>query len=165
MYPSCGSVRPKRTTRIDEPPSNQPDLSDDITILWFWQSAPEPKHERRAPQPDGDCEVPFAGTWWAATPPDDPRTSTDLMSYLLLPRRSGRVRRHLTRPDNVMVINTLRKLLKTLSGLAIGSRLVGSARYSRQHLRRNQLVSVMFLSQTMLNSNSPEWYLSTLRTK
>src|SRR6267378_2283688 len=47
MYPSCGSVCPKRTTHIDEPPSNQLDLSDDITIPGDSDDPPpEPKQER-----------------------------------------------------------------------------------------------------------------------
>src|SRR6266404_4929893 len=102
MYPSCGSVRPKRTTRIDEPPSNQPDLSDDITIPGDSDDPPpEPKQERRAPQPDGVDEVPLEEPIEQHAPPDEPEPVPKPGELPAQPRRSGRIRRPPTRPDNV----------------------------------------------------------------
>jgi len=122
MYPSCGSVRPKRTTRIDEPPSNQPDLSDDITIPGDSDDPPpEPKQERRAPQPDGLMRYLCRNLMSSKPPPDDQNQYLSLMSYLLFLGVLDESEGTLLALIMSMVINTLRKLLKTLSGLAIGS--------------------------------------------
>src|SRR6266404_1529702 len=122
MYPNCGSVRPKRTTHIDEPPSNQPDLFDDITIPGDSDNLPpEPNKERRALQPNGVDEVPLEEPIEQQAPPDEPEPVPEPGELPALPRCSGQIRQPPTCPDNVYGDKHPTKILKTLSGLAIGS--------------------------------------------
>ena len=122
MYPSCGSVHPKQTTHVDEPPSNQPDLSDDITIPGDSDDPPpEPNKERCALQPNGVDEVPLEEPVEQQAPPDEPEPVPEPDELPAQPQRSGRIRRPPTRPDNVYGDKHPTKILKTLSGLAIGS--------------------------------------------
>src|SRR5882762_7990551 len=80
---------------------------------------PEPNEDMRAPEP-----VPE---------PDE---------LPALPRRSGRVRRHLTRPDNVYGDKHPTEITKDIERTRNWKRLVGDQPgSSRQHLRRNQPVS------------------------
>src|SRR6266404_3617074 len=142
MYPSCGSVRPKRTTCIDEPPSNQPDLSDDITIPDDSDDPPpEPKQERCTPQPDGVEEVPLQEPNEQQALPDDPELVPKPDELPALPRHSGRVRRHLTHPDNVYGDKHPTEITKDIEQTCNWKCLVGDQPGSScQHLRCNQPV-------------------------
>src|SRR6266404_6252899 len=143
MYPNCGSVHPKWTTRIDEPPSNQPDLSDDITIPGDSDDTPpEPNKERRALQPDGVDEVPLEEPIEQQAPPDEPEPVPEPDELPAQPRCSGRIRRPPTRPDNAYGDKHPTKITKDIERTCNWKRLVGDQPgSSRQHLRRNQPVS------------------------
>jgi transposase InsO family protein len=104
LFPRCSSGEPKgirrRTTLLDEPPSNQPpnDASEDTTPGDLDFTPPEPPKGGSAPQPDGVDEVPVDEPDEPQAPPPAPDPVPEPAPQ---PRRSGRVRKALNRPDNV----------------------------------------------------------------
>jgi transposase InsO family protein len=117
LFPRCSNQQtPGKTrgiTQLDEPPSNQPPLDfEDTTPGDLDLSPPEPPKGSSAPHPDGDEEVPAV----ADDPPEqqapphrpDPvpkpkgksRSRPDPTSSVE-PRRSARLRKVPTDPDNV----------------------------------------------------------------
>ena len=126
MYPNCGSVHPKQTTQINEPPSNQPDPSFDTTPGDSDDPPPEPKQERHTPQPDRVEQVPSQGPdELQALPPEPEPVPEPEPEPPAHPRRSGQIRRPPTRPDNVYGDKHPTKITKDIERTCNWRHLVG----------------------------------------
>lgn len=156
-FPRCstGATKGKTrgTTRLDRPVSNQPpyDMSEDTTPGDFDDTPPEPPNGRRAPSPDGDDGPDHdEGPSKQHAPPSTPDPVPDPTPP---PRRSGRVRKLLNRPDNVYGNRPPSEITRDIEQTRSWRRLVeNQPSSSRQRSSQNQPVPGGIPEQTEADS-------------
>ena len=101
LYPSCSlEKRPPRVTRINEPRSNQPPNDEDTTPGDLDLPPPELPKGSGAPK-SGGTKGKGKSTQTPILPPALPPVPAPVPGPSTEPRRSGRLRKQATRPDNV----------------------------------------------------------------